>query len=457
MTDAVTEFRRRRVEELDALIQGCADERLDIASEVANVVSRMRELYFFAPDMTGMVEHLRDVFTQNNLLEWARDGNDRSLSELPWGKVHDAAERLLTEPPLHQRDWSTGAIQPQYGDAISGWVDLRHCARRARADSGRAERIDDVQLLVGATTVFRFGATENFKILRSPAADLLEDVFQAILGRDDLDLDMFPSALTYFGSDGLMVLNRLAAESEGLYEALLRFADQGMFDDEQAAPLPADEPPPQPRPPRPPPPPSAAAPRPPAAAGSAAPVLTKGANVSLTKGRPGLRSVLVVLGWDARTTEGTPFDLDASAIACGEDRRVLSDGHFVFYNNPTSPDGTIVHQGDDPTGEAGGEVIVVDLAAMPAEVTNVYFPVSIYDEHRQALTFGQVRNAVIRIVDGDDDTELAGFDLGEDASAETAMVFGELYRRGAEWKFRAVGQGYSDGLAGIAREYGVNV
>ncbi len=187
--------------------------------------------------------------------------------------------------------------------------------------------------------------------------------------------------------------------------------------------------------------------------------LSKGGNVSLTKEAPGLTSVAVGLGWDLRTTTGTDFDLDASALACGENKKVLTDQHFVFYGNTRSPEGAVEHLGDNLTGAGEGddEVINVDLAATPPTVTNIYFPVSIYEADARAQNFGQVQNAFIRIVDRSNGTELARYDLSEDASTETAMVFGELYRNGPEWKFRAIGQGYASGLAGIARDYGVNV
>ena len=189
--------------------------------------------------------------------------------------------------------------------------------------------------------------------------------------------------------------------------------------------------------------------------------LGKGGNVSLTKeaGDAGLTSVLVGLGWDVRATTGADFDLDASALACGQNGKVLSDNHFVFFNNLTSPDGAIQHTGDNLTGEGEGddEAIIVDLASLPREVDRVVIPVTIYDADSRRQSFGQVENAFIRIVNQVNDTELARYDLTEDASTETAMIFGELYRRGAEWKFRAVGQGYASGLRGIALDYGVNV
>jgi tellurium resistance protein TerD len=187
--------------------------------------------------------------------------------------------------------------------------------------------------------------------------------------------------------------------------------------------------------------------------------LGKGGNVSLSKEAPGLTAVLVGLGWDVRTTSGADFDLDASALLLNETGKVTSDQHFVFYNNLTSPDGSVEHTGDNLTGEGEGddESIKVDLAAVPADITRIVFPVSIHDATSRGQSFGQVRNAFIRVVNQAGGAELARYDLSEDASTETAMLFGELYRNGAEWKFRAVGQGYASGLAGIASDFGVNV
>ncbi|MFE6921210.1 TerD family protein [Nocardia sp. NPDC057663] len=187
--------------------------------------------------------------------------------------------------------------------------------------------------------------------------------------------------------------------------------------------------------------------------------LSKGGNVSLTKAAPNLTAVAVGLGWDLRTTTGTDFDLDASAIGLGADKKVVSSGHFVFFNNLKSPEGAIEHAGDNRTGEGEGddEAINVDLANTPATIESIVFPVSIYDGANRSQSFGQVRNAYIRVVDRSNGEELARYDLSEDASTETAMVFGELYRNGAEWKFRAIGQGYASGLEGIARDFGVNL
>ena len=187
--------------------------------------------------------------------------------------------------------------------------------------------------------------------------------------------------------------------------------------------------------------------------------LSKGGNVSLSKEAPGLRAVLVGLGWDVRTTTGADFDLDASALMLGSNGKILSDQHFIFFNNLNSPDGSVEHTGDNLTGEGEGddEVIKVNLSAVPAEVDKLVIAVSIYDAESRGQSFGQVRNAFIRVVNQADDKELARYDLSEDASTETAMVFGELYRHGAEWKFRAIGQGYASGLRGIAQDFGVNV
>jgi tellurium resistance protein TerD len=187
--------------------------------------------------------------------------------------------------------------------------------------------------------------------------------------------------------------------------------------------------------------------------------LTKGGNVSLTKQAPNLRAVMIGLGWDERSTSGAEFDLDASALMLGESGKILSDQHFVFFNNLKSPEGSVEHTGDNLTGGGDGddEKILVQLAQVPAECHKIVFPVSIYEAPQRGQNFGQVRNAFIRVVNQDGGAELTRYDLTEDASSETAMIFGELYRHGGEWKFRAVGQGYASGLAGIARDFGVNV
>ncbi|MBF9073192.1 TerD family protein [Streptacidiphilus fuscans] len=187
--------------------------------------------------------------------------------------------------------------------------------------------------------------------------------------------------------------------------------------------------------------------------------LSKGGNVSLTKEAPGLTAVLVALGWDVRTTTGADFDLDASALLLAPSGKVASDKDFVFYNNLKSQDGSVEHTGDNLTGEGEGddEIVKVNLTTVPAGIEKIVFPVSIYDAENRQQNFGQVRNAYIRVVNQNGGGEIARYDLSEDASTETAMVFGELYRSGAEWKFRAIGQGYASGLRGIAQDYGVNV
>ncbi|GAA5151652.1 calcium homeostasis/redox stress adaptation protein [Nocardioides marinquilinus] len=187
--------------------------------------------------------------------------------------------------------------------------------------------------------------------------------------------------------------------------------------------------------------------------------LSKGGNVNLSKMAPSLQSVRVGLGWDARTTDGADFDLDATALVCGEGEKVLSDQHFIFYNNLTSPEGTVRHKGDVRDGAASGddETIEVDLSSLTPETDKVVFSVTIHDADSRGQSFGQVKNAYIRVVDTANDEELARYDLSEDASTETAMVFGELYRNGAEWKFRAIGQGYASGLQGIISNYGVTL
>ncbi|WUI01437.1 TerD family protein [Spirillospora sp. NBC_00431] len=187
--------------------------------------------------------------------------------------------------------------------------------------------------------------------------------------------------------------------------------------------------------------------------------LSKGGNVSLTEQAARLTAITVGLGWDVRTTIGTDFDLDAGALLLNESGTVPSNQHLVFFNNLRSPDGSVEHTGDSLTGEGEGddEQIKVTLVTVPPDVVRIVFPVSIHDGDARGQSFGQVRNAFIRVVNQADGSELARYDLGEDASTETSMVFGELYRDGAEWRFRAGGQGYAAGLGGVVKDFGVSI
>jgi len=187
--------------------------------------------------------------------------------------------------------------------------------------------------------------------------------------------------------------------------------------------------------------------------------LTKGGNVSLSKEAPGIESLQVGLGWDARATDGTDFDLDASCFLLGETGKVLNDNSFIFYNKMKSDCGSVEHTGDNKTGAGDGddEMLYVELSKVPAAVTKLAFIVTIHDAEVRKQNFGMVSGAFIRIVDRKSTKEVARFDLSEDASTNTAMVFGEVYRHGNEWKFKAIGQGYDGGLGPLARSFGVNI
>ncbi len=186
--------------------------------------------------------------------------------------------------------------------------------------------------------------------------------------------------------------------------------------------------------------------------------LQKGGNVSLTKEAGGqLSNVMVGLGWDERGTSGEKFDLDASAFAVDASGKAAGDSWFVFYNNLASPDGTIVHTGDNRTGAGDGddESINVDLANLPPTIEKVIVTVTIDEWETNKLNFGSVQNAFIRIVDLATGQELARYDLGDEFSLEVAVIFGALYRKDGEWKFQAIGQGYNNGLAGLCADYGI--
>ncbi|MDP2310785.1 MAG: TerD family protein [Pseudomonadota bacterium] len=187
--------------------------------------------------------------------------------------------------------------------------------------------------------------------------------------------------------------------------------------------------------------------------------LVKGGNVNLSKSAPGLTKVSVGLGWDARSTDGAAFDLDASGFLLNGEGKVRGNADFIFYNCKRSTCGSVEHAGDNQTGAGDGddETLKVNLGAVPAEVQRVAFCVTIHDSDTRRQNFGMVSKAFIRVLDAGNSTELARYDLSEDASVETSMIFGELYRHGAEWKFKAVGQGFTGGLNALAKSFGVDV
>ena len=187
--------------------------------------------------------------------------------------------------------------------------------------------------------------------------------------------------------------------------------------------------------------------------------LTKGQNVSLSKSDPNLKNVLVGLGWDTRSTDGQDFDLDTSVFMATENGKVPSDRHFIFYNQLVSPCGGVEHTGDNLTGDGDGddESVIVQLDKVESNIKSLFITVTIHDAEARRQNFGQVSNAFVRIVNNDTSEEIVRFDLSEDYSTETAMVFGEIYRHNGEWKFRAIGQGYTGGLYSLCQQYGVNV
>lgn len=187
--------------------------------------------------------------------------------------------------------------------------------------------------------------------------------------------------------------------------------------------------------------------------------LSKGGNLSLTKTDPALKRLLVGLGWDERSTDGSAFDLDASAFLLGASGKVRSDADFIFYNQLKSACGSVEHTGDNRSGQGDGddESLKVNLSALGTDIERIVFTVTIHDADSRKQNFGQISRAFIRVVNDETGTELVRFDLGEDYSTETAMVFGELYRHQSDWKFRAVGQGYAGGLHAMCQQFGIQV
>lgn len=187
--------------------------------------------------------------------------------------------------------------------------------------------------------------------------------------------------------------------------------------------------------------------------------LKKGGNISLTQEAPALKKIHIGLGWDARSTNGNDFDLDASAFLLNENQKVGSDDDFIFYGQLKSICGSVEHLGDNITGSGDGddEVVTIYLEKIPSKIQKISICVTIHDADNRKQNFGQVSNAYMRIANLETDREIAKFDLSEDYSTETAMIFGEIYRYNNEWKFKAVGQGYSGGLAELCNLYGVKV
>mgnify|MGYP003429826079 FL=1 len=187
--------------------------------------------------------------------------------------------------------------------------------------------------------------------------------------------------------------------------------------------------------------------------------LQKGGNVNLSKEAPTMTKMVVGLGWDTRATDGAAFDLDAVGFVLNNAGKVRADGDFIFFNNKQNAEGSVVHGGDNRTGDGDGddETIMIDLSKMPADVEKVAVCVVIYDAEGRKQNFGQVSRAYVRILNDANQQEVARYDLSEDGSTEAAMIFGEVYRNGGDWKFKAVGQGFKGGLGPLAGSYGVNV
>ena len=185
--------------------------------------------------------------------------------------------------------------------------------------------------------------------------------------------------------------------------------------------------------------------------------LQKGQKVDLTKGRPELKKLVLGLGWDASDSEGKTFDLDASALLLNKDSKVSKESDFVFFRNTQDSLGSVIHTGDNLTGDGDGddEQIKVDLSKVDASVEKITLVVNIYDAVNKRQNFGQVSNAYIRILNEDTSEELIRYDLSEDFSTETSVIFGEVYRNNGEWKFNAVGNGKNAELKELIKEYGL--
>ena len=188
--------------------------------------------------------------------------------------------------------------------------------------------------------------------------------------------------------------------------------------------------------------------------------LSKGQKVSLTKGNPGLKNIVLGLGWDTNKYDGGfDFDLDSAAFLLDENGKVNADTDFVFYNNLKHSSGAVEHLGDNLTGEGDGddEQVKVDLSLVPQNISKIAFTVTIHEALERRQNFGQVSNSYVRVIDEDTNQELLNYELGEDFSIETAIVVCEIYRHNGEWKFNALGSGFEGGLEALCKNFGVNI
>jgi tellurium resistance protein TerD len=185
----------------------------------------------------------------------------------------------------------------------------------------------------------------------------------------------------------------------------------------------------------------------------------KGGNISLSRADASLKKVLIGLGWDSRVTNGADYDLDATAFMLTESGKVRNDNEMIFYNQLSSPCRSLTHTGDNRTGDGDGddESLIIELEKIPSAIAKISVTVTIDDAEARRQNFGQVSDAFIRVVNEETNIEICRFDLSEDYSTETAMIFGEIYRSNGEWKFKAVGQGFNGGLEEMCRQFGVNV
>ena len=231
MTEPVQKYREQRVMELSTLVDDCLNDRRDIAAEMNNILRRIRELYFFnSADMRSLAEHLVEVSNRTAVSDWSSSPSSGGMADQPWYQLAQKLKLLLEEPPLYGRDWSRGPIEPQFPDALTGRIDLAGCARYAQETSTRRDQIDPVTLLTGTVVVFRAACQRYLTRLQTPESDHLNTIFDTIVTRDDVDLAMFPNALTYLGDNGVYVHNQLTTETDDLRDELRKRADRSLFD-----------------------------------------------------------------------------------------------------------------------------------------------------------------------------------------------------------------------------------
>lgn len=227
MFESIEAYRQREVSELNELIRAGVESDASISENYSGIIARLRTLRHFSRDLPGLVEHVAGIANRNAVADWANAGGGARIGDLPWSKVADSCAEILAEPPLYERDWTTGSVEIHFSDAIDTWMDIGTVVSDFYFDN--EDQVDGAKLIYGATVIFRVGAEAKFEAGGWPQGDRLVDITNALMGRDDFELDMLPRSLTYFGDVGLATIAALGDQDAELRTALENSARDGYF------------------------------------------------------------------------------------------------------------------------------------------------------------------------------------------------------------------------------------